>query len=786
MTLEVKAPLPVTLGNSSALETAYELDVQTFGHATAATVRNALSQAIHNQSERIEAISLGDSARITLDELVNVVIPEHEAQAEFCANLKRSALRQCALDLSTAIIAKEIEAKIERQRTPQTEMLLSNSERLEQLIERVNWRTCTLDQATTCATLIMQQSYCSHQHGLAVLARLTLSVLLARPPLEPSTQMRLSQFLDNFCDSIEYPTPGTPPLTSQEAKTALQKMSRWPAGIVQPAHIATLCAPILREPTPTADAVRYLFLALGNCEGSSISAVLSAEAKKAAMRIAHPFKSDLFTMACITNRWNADHVQSEFGTYLLGSLLEMDIKDFRDPGPIEAIAVKLPLKPPLGYKPSDFFECLSKIINETPGLRFQPAATASLFLMLRCFDPQKVPKCYLSSLNSLAERLAFHIPESLFASLTFGLKDFPTHMLPVQIWQHIFSKFGKETECSSKTHLLRICAGTQHVARHAVPHSVRNYIQNSVAKMIKKGELNEFIVASVVNSVRGSNSADPTRPLFDLISGELPSFYQWTPALVVDTIEPLLGLSNGNVGDAFIEGMSLAVSRTTVPFSLLQTAAIINGLRNFEGAHIDELIDMVASRTTSIDKKVPGRIECLFTVLGLFGRTDTPAIHHLRSEYKRLYDSLHPKRNTPKMVFAECHALTLLNQPWDQALTTEYNDTLKSDFILLRTKGQNGLEGALTYALRSQFPDLDIEKNAMLDGIELDTYIPALRLNVEVDGLHHMGKQRIDNIRDMRLKERFNIDTYRIRVFGKNFNELVAATIDQVNKRLLN
>lgn len=786
MTLEVKAPLPVTLGNASALETAYELDVQTFGHQKAEHVRDQLAHALVVASGRMGPLSLGHEARIALDTLVNVAIPESESNCANYSHIKRSCLRQCALDLSTNIIAAELASKVSQRETSQLSTPVNRSEHLDQIIESLPWHSCSLDQALTCANLIMSQSYASHEHGIAVCKRLTVSVLNAGIHIDAATKQQLTQFLDLLCDSLEHPVNGAQPLTALAAKNALLRISRWPDGIIQPEHVAILATPVFRDAHPTADSVRSLFLALAHIPGTALSTDLSTQAKEAAMRLPHPFNSDLLLFASVTNRWPPDTRQYEFGIYLLNNLLQMDVRQFGATGPLEVKDVTFSAKPPPGYSIADYFECLSKIIDQTPELRFQPAATASLFLMLSHFDPNSVPTSYLNSLDKLVENLGFHIPDTIFCDLAYGLKNFQPHTLPKYMWQHIFSKFGFENECSNKVQLLKLCSGMQDVAWRHAPPTIRNYIQNSVARIIEQGNFDEYVVAAVLKSVWGSNSIDPTRPLFDLISAELPALYNWSPSLITDALAPLSGLALENVGEAFFEGMILAVSRTTTPFTRRETAAILQALRNFEGPYVNELIDLVASRTPPFDTPIPNKLECIRSLVGLIGRADTPAIQNLRAHFLKLYSESQGKREKPKILLAECHSLTMLNLPWDADLRSRYEAWLQRGPLLGEGMSQSPYEIDLFNKLHEHFPHLEIRQNVFVDGIELDVYIPALNLNIEVDGIQHMGKQRVDRIRDARLQETYQIETLRIRSFSDSFDISLNAIFDQVNKRLLN
>lgn len=784
MTLEVKAPLPITLGNPSALENAYALDVQTLGHTQAQHIQHQLSHALETMSLRLGTVTLGDEARIALDTLVNVAIPESESSVPRCAQLKRSALRQCALDLSIDILGRENAAKHEKQQFPQIEAPVSRSEHLNQLIARVHWHKCTLDQAISCANLIMRQPYASHEHGMIVCKRLSFSVLNAGPDVEPSARQRLSQFLDFFCDSIEHPVEGFSPISALQAKEFLQRISRWPAKIIQPEHIAIIAGPIFRDPAPTVDSVRSVFLSLANTDSAAVPAELSSQAQQAAMRLQQPFKSDLLLFASVSNRWSPGALQFEFGVHLLNCLLQMDIQNFDAAVPLEVKNIAFTSKPPPGYTFSDFFECLSKIIQQTPELFFQPAATASLFSLLSHFEPIDVPTCYLAALDELVGKLAFHIPDTIFGDLAFGLRNFPLQKLPKQMWPNIFYKFGQEKECSNKNQLLKLCSGIQKLAWHQAPEKIRNYIQNSVTKIIEQGQLDELVVTAVLKSVRGSNSVDPTRPLFDLIAKELPGMYNWSPSLITNALEPLAGLTLENVGEPFIEGMILAISRTTTPFSRQEAAVILQAVRNLEGSNIDELIDLVSSRTPHFDTATPTKLDCILAVTGLIGRPDTPAIQSMRAHFMDLYSETRAKRVKPKTLLAEAHCLNLLNIPWDADLKMRYKELLTNNPTLVGAITQSPYENQLALALRQQFPNLDIRQNVLIEGIEADIYIPKLSLNIEVDGIHHMGKQRMDRIRDARLLETYKIGTFRVRSIAHEFDASIKAVIDHVNMRL--
>jgi very-short-patch-repair endonuclease len=111
---------------------------------------------------------------------------------------------------------------------------------------------------------------------------------------------------------------------------------------------------------------------------------------------------------------------------------------------------------------------------------------------------------------------------------------------------------------------------------------------------------------------------------------------------------------------------------------------------------------------------------------------------------------------------------------------------LEKDLHLSGAVTSSPYETDLVQTLRTQFPELEIRQNTLLDGVELDVFIPSLKLNVEVDGMQHMGKLRIDRIRDSRLKETYSIETIRIRSFQGNFEDSVTDVVDYVNKLLRN
>jgi hypothetical protein len=78
--------------------------------------------------------------------------------------------------------------------------------------------------------------------------------------------------------------------------------------------------------------------------------------------------------------------------------------------------------------------------------------------------------------------------------------------------------------------------------------------------------------------------------------------------------------------------------------------------------------------------------------------------------------------------------------------------------------------------LKNIYPE-EILRNYLIDGIEIDLYLPEEKLAIEIDGGIHLRKGGRDSVRDAYLQEQYGITTQRVKMDLKNWkNQMEEST----------
>jgi very-short-patch-repair endonuclease len=114
-----------------------------------------------------------------------------------------------------------------------------------------------------------------------------------------------------------------------------------------------------------------------------------------------------------------------------------------------------------------------------------------------------------------------------------------------------------------------------------------------------------------------------------------------------------------------------------------------------------------------------------------------------------------------------------ISAAYDHALTNEC--TRASDVQGMRSRCQSKFEANVIHKLEALYPSRSFQANTrIVDGLEMDLYFPALKLNIELDGPFHRARTArfFDSRRDQHLQKK-GIHVHRVNIVRRTATSAV-------------
>lgn len=263
-------------------------------------------------------------------------------------------------------------------------------------------------------------------------------------------------------------------------------------------------------------------------------------------------------------------------------------------------------------------------------------------------------------------------------------------------------------------------------------------------------------------------------PLMQLIAQKIKESEEKISAFSVGL--SLFGLKNldaESVTTELLTNIAEKIRGTREPFTAVNLGLSFYGLRNLDETVIpSELLEALEEKI----KRSPDYLENPEIVMGLYGLLNlqkSPIAHRIRetlfSALKNL-KGLTLKREATIMAIQAFHLCRRPVPDWLNKVYRKLMGKMEAEDTTTRH------ERRATAFLQMRHPELLIVTEHFIDGFELDIYLPAKKINIELDGPYHVTEKHTDKRRDDYLLTRRGIKTIRI--------ELLADVVHGLEKRL--
>ncbi len=412
--------------------------------------------------------------------------------------------------------------------------------------------------------------------------------------------------------------------------------------------------------------------------------------------------------------------------------------------------------------PKEFLEVLAKKIS-SPHCVLSSLAISNALHCLGRLDSSLVPENLLLAITDKIRTLESMDPEDISRALN-GLRELNSGVVTPELLQALTEKIEQLTEEFQPRQLGYALYGLHSLDSTVAPRPLLEAFAEKIWQ--SKVEFDGQSVGMMLFGLQGLDSSAVPRQLLETIAEKIrESKVDFSGQSISNGLYGLQGLDSRVVPRTLMEAFAEKIRSMKFRMIGRDVGNSLYGLQSLDNRVVPmDLIDAIGEQATSIFVELTNQdiSNSLYGLWGIFG-TDSKRL----KQY--LFQTIET-RDFSGMPEVDIMTLTQIYHLYHKSspamLREQYEALISTQTRLPNPAEQKGFD-----ILKKHLNGHAIHVNHLIDGFELDIYLPSKKLNIEFDGRHHLLKKGRNRRRDAYLKAAKGITTLRFDVTQEGWVE---------------